>query len=113
MSDVTWSTALQAARVRDAWPTVHAALSVIVDLVLEQSLLYRPTWPCAHVARGSAACVPRCNPLRLTSWRLHRATQVYEKCSSRPHETWLFLNYLGKENLLFLHGKAAKDMRLR
>jgi hypothetical protein len=41
------------------------------------------------------------------------ATQVYEKCSSRPHETWLFLNYMGKENLLFLHGKAAKDMRLR
>jgi hypothetical protein len=39
--------------------------------------------------------------------------QVYQQCPSRPHETYLFLNYLGKENLLFLHGKAAKEMRLR
>jgi len=51
--------------------------------------------------------------LNISVTDVQEVLEVYEKCSSRPHETWLFLNYMGKENLLFLHGKAAKDMRLR
>lgn len=38
--------------------------------------------------------------------------EVYRKCSSRPLETKLFLSYLGDDNLLFLHGKIAKETRL-
>ncbi|KAH9261452.1 hypothetical protein BASA81_000096 [Batrachochytrium salamandrivorans] len=39
--------------------------------------------------------------------------EVYRKCRERPHETYLFLWYLGKENLLFQRGPIVKEMRLR
>ena len=39
--------------------------------------------------------------------------QVYMNMRGRPSETYIFLWYLGKENLLFQHGEHAKQMRLR
>jgi len=39
--------------------------------------------------------------------------ELYKKAPSRPKETFLFLNYLGKDNLLFQHGPLVKQMRLR
>jgi len=39
--------------------------------------------------------------------------ELYKKARERPHETYMFLWYLGKGNLLFQRGKLVKDMRLR
>ena len=39
--------------------------------------------------------------------------ELYKKARERPHETYLFLWYLGKENLLFARGQMVKDMRMR
>ncbi|KAH9256005.1 hypothetical protein BASA81_005781 [Batrachochytrium salamandrivorans] len=39
--------------------------------------------------------------------------EVYRKCRERPYETYLFLWYLGKENLLFQRGPIIKELRLR
>jgi len=39
--------------------------------------------------------------------------ELYRKARERPRETYLFLWYLGKENLLFQRGKMVKDMRNR
>ena len=41
------------------------------------------------------------------------AYDVYKQTRSRPHETYMFLHYLGKDNLLFSHGDDAKQMRLK
>lgn len=39
--------------------------------------------------------------------------QLYREAQDRPMETYAFLWYLGKENLMFQRGKLVKDMRLR
>ena len=39
--------------------------------------------------------------------------ELYRKARERPHETYLFLWYLGRENLLFQRGKMVKEMRTR
>lgn len=39
--------------------------------------------------------------------------EIYKKARDRPHETYIFLWYLGKENLMFQRGKLVKDMRMR
>ena len=38
--------------------------------------------------------------------------ELYKKGRDRPLETYMFLWYLGKENLLFQHGPIVKQMRL-
>lgn len=39
--------------------------------------------------------------------------ELYKTARERPRETYLFLWYLGKENLLFQRGRMIKDMRTR
>lgn len=39
--------------------------------------------------------------------------ELYRKGRERPLETYMFMWFLGKENLLFQHGDAAKRLRLR
>eukprot|EP00515_Schizochytrium_aggregatum_P013504 CAMPEP_0202092910 /NCGR_PEP_ID=MMETSP0964-20121228/48272_1 /ASSEMBLY_ACC=CAM_ASM_000500 /TAXON_ID=4773 /ORGANISM="Schizochytrium aggregatum, Strain ATCC28209" /LENGTH=536 /DNA_ID=CAMNT_0048661155 /DNA_START=57 /DNA_END=1670 /DNA_ORIENTATION=+ len=46
-----------------------------------------------------------CNPAHVA--------ELYKKTSSRPFETYIFLSFLGKENLLFQHGAMVKQLRLR
>jgi cytochrome P450 len=38
--------------------------------------------------------------------------ELYKESPTRPVETYMFLWYLGKENLLFQHGPHVKEMRL-
>ena len=39
--------------------------------------------------------------------------ELYRQARDRPHETYLFLWYLGKENLMFQRGPIVKEMRMR
>jgi len=39
--------------------------------------------------------------------------ELYKKTHSRPHETYMFLKYLGDDNLMFQHGPLVKKMRMR
>jgi cytochrome P450 len=51
--------------------------------------------------------------LNLSMSNPEHVLELYKKTRSRPFETYMFLSYLGKENLLFTHGEMVKKLRLR
>jgi len=66
-----------------------------------------------HEGRGDVVRFWIASSMQLSVSDASKVQALYKQGVSRPKETFLFLNYLGKENLLFQHGPMVKQLRLR
>ncbi|CAK9109524.1 Cytochrome P450 4e3 (CYPIVE3), partial [Durusdinium trenchii] len=94
-------------------PAVHLVMGNLMDLV-EAGGFNEQFFENLHGSYGDFARF-FLSPvhLNLSTTNPEQVVELYRKTRSRPLETYLFLQYLGEENLLFQHGALAKQMRLR